>query len=126
MAGIFYIRRHETLYGHLPPITHPANLVHHSTHPGPDPVYRFHAGVAEELYRHPRVATSALDTYGAGRYIDCTLADIHGDRMTLDFNKAYNPYCAYTTGYNCPVPPKDNDLPVAIQAGEKNYGKRVH
>ncbi|HVU98425.1 MAG TPA: DUF1684 domain-containing protein [Puia sp.] len=71
-------------------------------------------------------ATSALDTYGAGRYIDCTTADIHGDRMTLDFNKAYNPYCAYTTGYNCPIPPRENDLPVAILAGEKNYGKKVH
>jgi uncharacterized protein (DUF1684 family) len=71
-------------------------------------------------------ATSALDTYGAGRYIDCTVADIHGNRMTLDFNKAYNPYCAYTTGYNCPVPPRENDLPVAILAGEKNYGKKVH
>jgi len=71
-------------------------------------------------------ATSAIDTYGAGRYIDCTIADIHGDRMTLDFNKSYNPYCAYTTGYNCPIPPRENDLPVAILAGEKNYGKRVH
>jgi uncharacterized protein (DUF1684 family) len=71
-------------------------------------------------------ATSALDTYGAGRYIDCATGDIHGNIMVLDFNKAYNPYCAYATGYNCPIPPHDNDLPVAILAGEKNYGKKVH
>jgi len=46
--------------------------------------------------------------------------------MILDFNKSYNPYCAYTAGYNCPIPPKENDLPVAILAGEKNYGKKMH
>jgi uncharacterized protein (DUF1684 family) len=69
-------------------------------------------------------ATSGIDSYGAGRYIDCMINDIQGDRLVLDFNKAYNPYCAYTTGYNCPIPPRENDLPMAIQAGEKNYGKR--
>jgi uncharacterized protein (DUF1684 family) len=71
-------------------------------------------------------ATSAIDTYGAGRYIDCVIGDIRNSRMVLDFNKAYNPYCAYTTGYNCPIPPRENDLPVAILAGEKNYGKDKH
>lgn len=70
--------------------------------------------------------TSAVDTYGAGRYIDCVIGDIHGGRMVLDFNKAYNPYCAYTTGHNCPIPPRENDLSVAILAGEKNYGGKVH
>jgi hypothetical protein len=71
-------------------------------------------------------ATSALETYGAGRYIDCTTGDIHSNTMVLDFNRAYNPYCAYKAGYNCPIPPHENDLPVAIQAGEKNYGKKIH
>lgn len=71
-------------------------------------------------------STSALDTYGAGRYIDCTTGDIHGNTMILDFNKAYNPYCAYAAGYSCPIPPRENDLPVSILAGEKNYGKKVH
>ncbi|WP_431210947.1 DUF1684 domain-containing protein [Puia sp. P3] len=70
--------------------------------------------------------TSAVDTYGAGRYIDCMIGDIRGGRMVLDFNKAYNPSCAYATGYNCPIPPRENDLPVAILAGEKNYGGKVH
>lgn len=70
--------------------------------------------------------TSAVDSYGAGRYIDCTIGDIHNNRLELDFNKAYNPYCAYSSGYNCPIPPKENDLPVAILAGEKNYAGKVH
>lgn len=67
--------------------------------------------------------TSGAGTYGAGRYIDCLVSDIHDGALVLDFNKAYNPYCAYTTGYNCPIPPPDNNLPVAIHAGEMNYGK---
>ena len=70
--------------------------------------------------------TSAAETYGAGRYIDCVTGDFRGNTMWLDFNKAYNPYCAYAAGYNCPIPPRENDLPVAILAGEKNYGKKVH
>ncbi|MBS1602915.1 MAG: DUF1684 domain-containing protein [Bacteroidetes bacterium] len=70
--------------------------------------------------------TSAVDTYGAGRYIDCMIGDIHGNKMVLDFNKAYNPNCAYTSGYNCPIPPRENDLPVAILAGERNYGGKIH
>lgn len=65
--------------------------------------------------------TSGIDTYGGGRYIDLQMTDISGDGYMIDFNKAYNPYCAYTTGYNCPIPPKENDLPVAVMAGEKNY-----
>jgi len=41
--------------------------------------------------------------------------------VTIDFNKAYNPYCAYSTGYNCPIPPAENYLPIAVKAGEKNF-----
>ncbi len=67
--------------------------------------------------------TTGFDTYGGGRYIDLRIEDLKNDSFLLDFNKAYNPYCAYTTGYNCPIPPAENDLPVAITAGEKNYGK---
>jgi uncharacterized protein len=65
--------------------------------------------------------TTGKDTYGGGRYIDIVLSDIQADHCIIDFNKAYNPYCAYAAGYNCPVPPKENDLPVAVTAGEKNY-----
>ena len=65
-----------------------------------------------------------LDSYENGRYIDMLVADLENDSYTLDFNKAYNPYCAYVTGvYNCPIPPKENELPIAIKAGEMKFGK---
>lgn len=64
--------------------------------------------------------TSAKETYGAGRYLD--LKKVPGAAtLTLDFNKAYNPYCAYSGNFSCPFPPKENVLKVAIKAGEKNY-----
>jgi uncharacterized protein (DUF1684 family) len=68
-------------------------------------------------------ATSSFATYGGGRYMDLRMSDIKNGRITLDFNKAYNPYCAYHEGYPCPIPPKKNTLNVAIEAGEKTYGK---
>lgn len=70
--------------------------------------------------------TSGEETYGAGRYLECYIKDIQGGKLVLDFNKAYNPYCAYAAGYNCPIPPKENDMPISIRAGEKNYGKKTH
>ena len=54
-------------------------------------------------------------TYGGGRYLDLTIPD--GDTVLLDFNKAYNPYCAYSPSYSCPIPPKENHLDIAILAG---------
>ena len=68
-------------------------------------------------------ATSGKETYGGGRYIDLRTGDIQAGHVTIDFNKAYNPYCAYQEGYPCPIPPKNNVLSVPIQAGEKAYGK---
>ncbi|GAB3927128.1 DUF1684 domain-containing protein [Larkinella terrae] len=68
-------------------------------------------------------ATNGQETYGGGRYIDLRLGEIKNGKVEIDFNKAYNPYCAYSDGYACPIPPKDNHLAVAIKAGEKNYGK---
>ena len=68
--------------------------------------------------------TTSIESYHTGRYIDFTLGDIKNGQLIIDFNKAYNPSCAYVNGkYNCPVPPKENDLPVAIHAGELNFGK---
>jgi uncharacterized protein len=68
--------------------------------------------------------TSGEESYANGRYIDMTIADLEGGAYKLDFNKAYNPYCAYVSDkYNCPVPPRENDLPVAIRAGEMKFGK---
>jgi len=64
--------------------------------------------------------TSAIETYGAGRYLD--VKKVPGaTTLLLDFNKAYNPYCAYSEKFSCPFPPKENVLNVAILAGEKNY-----
>ncbi len=69
--------------------------------------------------------TTGDETYGSGRYIDIETTDIKNNIVTIDFNKAYNPYCAYTTGYNCPIPPKENYLAVGIKAGEKNFTKSL-
>ena len=71
-------------------------------------------------------ATSGVDSYGGGRYLDYTIEDIKKNTLELDFNKAYNPYCAYAGGYNCPIPPKENDLAEPIRAGEKNFGHKTH
>ncbi len=62
-----------------------------------------------------RDATSGKETYGGGRYIDLRIP--YGDKIIINFNKAYQPYCAYTEGYNCPIPPRENYLPVKIEAG---------
>ncbi len=68
-------------------------------------------------------ATTGDETYGSGRYLEFFKQDILNNTVELDFNKAYNPYCAYATGYKCPVPPKENSLRIAIKAGEMNFGK---
>lgn len=67
--------------------------------------------------------TSAAETYGAGRYLDLKKVPKGSKTITLDFNKAYNPYCAYNDNYSCPFPPPENLLQVAINAGEKVYVK---
>ncbi|MFN3840747.1 MAG: DUF1684 domain-containing protein [Cyclobacteriaceae bacterium] len=67
-------------------------------------------------------ATSARETYGAGRYLD--VKKVKGSStITLDFNEAYNPYCAYNENYSCPLPPSENLLTIPITAGEMNYQK---
>lgn len=68
-------------------------------------------------------ATTGNESYGSGRYLEFYKHEIAGDSLQVDFNKAYNPNCAYATGYKCPVPPKENMLAVAIKAGEMNFGK---
>ena len=67
--------------------------------------------------------TNGVESYGGGRYIDLKTTDIKDDTYVLDFNKAYNPYCAYSTGFNCPIPPSANHLSVPIYAGEKKFAK---
>lgn len=63
--------------------------------------------------------TSGGETYGAGRYLP--IEPMSGAEIELDFNRAFNPYCAYSDKYSCPMPPRENHIKVAIAAGEKNY-----
>ncbi len=67
-----------------------------------------------------RDATTGHETYPVGRYVDAE--SLGGDRYALDFNRAYNPTCAFSPLYNCPIPPRENVLPIAIRAGERDPG----
>lgn len=77
------------------------------------------AAEGDELFIIFKDLTSGKTTYPAGRFL---YADRAADgQVVLDFNKAYNPPCAFTPYTTCPLPPKQNHLPVAIEAGEKMY-----
>ncbi len=65
-----------------------------------------------------RDLTSGESSYGGGRYIDTRRVE---NRVPLDFNRAYNPYCVYNYDFACPVPPEENRLDVAIEAGEREF-----
>lgn len=65
--------------------------------------------------------TNGESTYGAGRYIDLKIPE--GNTLTVDFNSAYNPYCAYDEKYSCPIVPNENYLATTIEAGVKKYNK---
>lgn len=64
--------------------------------------------------------TNGFESYGGGRYLDFRIPK--GEEAVLDFNLAYNPYCAYSDRYSCPIPPEANRLPIRIEAGVKSYG----
>jgi uncharacterized protein (DUF1684 family) len=83
--------------------------------------YRLDAVIDDdELFFMFKDATAGHSTYGAGRFLYASIPK--GDRVELDFNKAHNPPCAFTAFATCPLPPKQNVLPLAIEAGEKSYG----
>lgn len=63
--------------------------------------------------------TNGESTYGGGRYID--LKNTNADSITIDFNKAYSPYCAYNEKFSCPIVPRENYLPIKIEAGVKRF-----
>lgn len=63
--------------------------------------------------------TNGKETYGAGRYVQVPDSFNGKPNMELDFNRSFNPYCAYNEDYNCPVPPEQNHLEVSVEAGEK-------
>ena len=73
----------------------------------------------ETLFIPFRDKTSGKESYGAARYLD--IPERHDDIYKIDFNVAYNPYCAYSDAYICPFPPRENWLDVDIRAGEKTY-----
>jgi uncharacterized protein (DUF1684 family) len=64
-------------------------------------------------------ATNGAETYTGGRYIDLRIPA--SDSILIDFNKAYNPYCAYNPKYSCPIVPKQNRLPIPVRAGVKAF-----
>lgn len=65
--------------------------------------------------------TNGVESYAGGRYIDLRIPE--GDTIIIDFNKAYNPYCAYNDKYSCPVVPRENYLDTEIRAGVKAFSK---
>lgn len=84
----------------------------------PTQVTLYASAGSHDLFLPFRDATSGKETYGAGRYLDL---HAHGDEIVIDFNYAYNPYCAYNPAWNCPLPPAENWLSVSIRAGEKAF-----
>ncbi len=80
--------------------------------------------IGDELFLPFRDATNGAETYGAGRYLDNHrpgLKPMSDGRLLVDFNYAYNPYCAYSPAYSCPLPPRENWLKIPIRAGEKIF-----
>jgi hypothetical protein len=80
----------------------------------------FESDVQHELFVPFRDATSGVETYGAGRYLEVEPPGPDG-RVVVDFNLAYNPYCAYNPHWSCPIPPAENHLAVPIRAGERSF-----
>jgi uncharacterized protein (DUF1684 family) len=84
-------------------------------------VYHAGEGVGSSVFVPFRDGTSGRETYGPGRYLTFELNP--EDKYELDFNRAFNPYCAYTDAYECGFPPSENDLPVSVRAGEKVWSE---
>ncbi|MFZ1702999.1 MAG: DUF1684 domain-containing protein [Saprospiraceae bacterium] len=80
-----------------------------------NPIYKNH------LFLPFKDETNDLTTYGGGRYLELSILDIKNNKVELDFNLCYNPWCAYSDGFNCPVPPLSNHMKLVVNAGEKSY-----
>ncbi len=65
--------------------------------------------------------TNGVESYGGGRYMDLRIPN--GDHITIDFNTAYNPFCAYNDVYSCPIVPRKNYLKTKVEAGVKKFDK---
>jgi len=93
-----------------------------------DKIYRLDPIAAEEdktFFIIFSDETSGRDTYGGGRFLSAARPGTDGTTF-IDFNKAYNPPCAFTPFATCPLPPEHNHLTVNIAAGEKDYGHSIH
>lgn len=75
---------------------------------------------SEYLFIPFRDHTSGFESYGGGRYIDWQKPEKEG-KVYLDLNQCYNPYCAYSTGWNCPIPPDENYINQKVLAGVKSW-----
>jgi uncharacterized protein (DUF1684 family) len=81
----------------------------------------------EVLFIPFKDATSGQETYGAGRYLEAPFdSDAAEDPVELDFNYAYNPSCVYSAAYDCPYPPRQNQLTIEVRAGERLPYDEVH
>lgn len=89
--------------------------LYQSAVPSEDPAY------VDYLFLPFTDLTSGDESYGGGRFLDAYIPE--GDSMVLNFNKAYNPYCAYSPKYSCPIPPAENYLAIRVEAGVKDFGK---
>ncbi|MEP7032674.1 MAG: DUF1684 domain-containing protein [Actinomycetota bacterium] len=100
---------------------HRAGVVRFEVDGQPTQVTLYSSPDMHELFLPFRDATSGKDTYGAGRYLEVDRPGEDG-HVVIDFNAAYNPYCAYNPNWSCPIPPGENWLAVPIRAGEELFG----
>lgn len=98
-------RKNKTLTLHL----------YKNIHPPINPMYK------NNLFLPVKDLTNGEETYGGGRYINLLDTEIKNGKIVIDFNRCYNPWCAYSDGYNCPIPPRENHLNMEVEAGEKNF-----
>jgi len=89
--------------------------LYQNIHPPANPIYK------NQLFLPFKDETNGESTYGGGRYINLQITDIKNGTLMIDFNRSYNPWCAYSDGYNCPIPPKENHLKFEVAAGEKLF-----
>lgn len=96
-----------------------SGIVHFTVDGQPARLTLFESEGTERLFLPFRDATSGTETYGAGRYLEVNRP--RDGRVVVDFNYAYNPYCAYDAQWSCPLPPRENWLAMPIRAGEKAF-----
>jgi uncharacterized protein len=99
---------------------HRAGVVRFDVGGEPAQVTLYASPEMHDLFVPFRDTTSGKETYGAGRYLEVEPPDRESN-VVVDFNYAYNPYCAYNPEWSCPIPPGENWLPIAIHAGERTF-----